>query len=283
MNIYHNWFSDRWSLVFNHWFVRTLLMAVAIVTVIGIVPCFASGPHLATLVMKNSSRVQGRVRYLASSKVYSISDGKFTKEFPAADVMMVVLKSAPAQLDSAVKSVKNGQYASAVVPLRKIITDYEMFGSDLVAAQYLAKAYLNLNKAPEAVRICKDILSSNPSAIDDLQFAGIYMDALLQDKKFATLNRLLDDMIQKGTHEVRAVALVKRGDVYMEKGETEKALRDGYLRTIHMFSDVKEIQPEALYKALKAHQAINEHPYAEKCRKGLLAGYPSSEYAKKIK
>ncbi len=272
MNIYHNW-----SLVTGRWFAVATL-----ITVLGITPCFASGPHLATLIMNDGRRSQGSVRYLASTKVYSISAGRVNKQFPVTDVARVVLKTQPAQLKSGVQAVRKGQYASAIAPLKKIMTDYEMFGPDVVAAQYLAKAYLNLNKSAEAVRICKGVLSSNPKALADPQFSGIYSDALLKDKKFSTLNRVLDDMIQKGSHDVAAVALVKRGDVYMEKGETKKALREGYLRTILMFQDVKGIQPEALYKAIKAHQAIGQHPYAEKWRKRLLSGYPSSEYAKKL-
>ena len=75
---------------------------------------------------------------------------------------------------------------------------------------------------------------------------------------------------------------MKRGDVLLAQGDAKSALRDGYLRTILMFQDVKDIQPEALYKAMKAHQSIGEHPYAEKWRKRLLAGYPTSEYAKQL-
>lgn len=283
MNIYRNrsLVSGRWSLV-SGLFVRHWLMVAIIATVIGIVPCFASGPHKATIIKRDGGRASGDVRYLASSKVYEVRAKNITKQFKVAEVVRVVLKTEPAQLRSAVSDVNKGSYSSAIAPLKKIVTGYEMFGPDVVAAQYLAMAYVNLNKASDAVRVCKGVLSSNPKAMNDPQFAGVYWDALLQDKKFATLSRMLDESIQKGSHEVAAVALVKRGDVYMAKGETKKALRDGYLRTILMFQDVKDIQPEALYKAIKAHQAINQHPYAEKWRKRLLAGYPTSTYAKKL-
>ncbi len=258
------------------------LMVAMILTVTGIAPCFASGPHLATIIKYDGGRASGSVRYLASSKAYEIRTGPVAKQFMASDVKKVILKEQPAALKPAVLDVKRGKYASAIAPLKKIKTDYEMFGPDVIAAQYLAKAYLNLDKAAEAVRMCKDVLSSNPQALNDPQFAGVYWDALLKNGKLSTLQGVLAEVIQKGSHDIVAVALIKRGDVYMSKGETKKALRDGYLRTILMYQDVKGVQPEALYKAIKAHQAIGQHPYAEKWRKRLLAGYPSSEYAKKL-
>ncbi len=284
MNIYHkrSLVTGLWSLVSGLRFVRHWLLGATIVSVMGIVPCLASGPHLATLIKRDGGKISGSVRYMASSKSYEIRKDKVASQIPVRNVVKVILKDQPAQLKPAIIAVQRGQYASAIAPLKKIKTDYEMFGPDVIAAQYLAKAYVNLNKPADAVRMCKEVLSSNPQAIDDPKFAGVYWDALLKDNKLAMLRRVLDEVIQKGSHEIVAVALVKRGDVYMAKGETKNALRDGYLRTILMFQDVKHIQPEALYKAIKAHQAIGQHPYAEKWRKRLLAGYPTSEYAKKI-
>lgn len=255
---------------------------IAVIAVAAIVPCFASGPHLATLVKYDGGRASGNVRYLAASQAYEIRTGQVAKQFMAKDVQKVILKEQPALLRTAVQTVQRGQYASAIAPLKKIKTDYEMFGPDVIAAQYLAKAYLHLGKSADAVRACKDVISDNPQALNDPKFAGVYWDALLADNKLSTLERVLDKVIQTGSHDVVAVALVKRGDLYMAKGDTKTALRDGYLRVILMFQDVKAIQPEALYKAIKAHKAIGQHSYAEKWRKRLLAGYPTSEYAKKL-
>jgi len=277
MDIYHKRFAGHWSLVTGYWFI-----VAAFVTVIGVLPSMASGPHLATLIKRNGGKISGSVRYMASSKNYEIRKGQVASQIPARDVVKVILKDQPAQLKPAIIAVQRGQYNAAIAPLNKIKTDYDMFGPDVIAAQYLAKAYVNLNKPADAVRMCKDVLSNNPQAINDSKFAGVYWDALLKDNKLAMLRRVLGEVIQKGSHEIIAVALVKRGDVYMAKGETKKALCDGYLRTILMFQDVKHIQPEALYKAIKAHQAIGQHPYAEKWRKRLLAGYPTSDYAKKL-
>jgi len=69
----------------------------------------------------------------------------------------------------------------------------------------------------------------------------------------------------------------------MKSGKPKEALLDGYLRAILLFQDVGLVQPEALYKAIKAHEALNEAQFAERWRRRLLASYASSEFATKLK
>jgi len=270
---------------YHHRGVQAIL-ACAFAVMIAASTAWAGGTHRATLVKTQRAgggRASGSVRYLAASKAFEIqTKKKVTIRVKVSDVARVILAKQPAQLGGAVTAVKRGQFASAIGPLKQIKDAYEMFGPDLVAARYLAIAYLGMNKTAEAVRMCEDVLRSNPTAADSGEFAGVYWDALLKEKMHGKLLRILNDAVQRGSRDVAAVALVKRGDIYMDKRETKKALLDGYLRTVLMFRDIKSIQPEALYKAIKAHEAVNEHHHAEKWRKILLSGYPSSEYAKKL-
>jgi len=261
----------------------TWTVACAFTTLMGASACWAGSPQQATLIKHNGGRASGPVRYLAASKAYELTGEKATIRVPASEVARVILAQQPAQLAPAVAAVKSGYFAAAIAPLTAIKNDYEMFGPDVVAAQYLAVAYLGMGKSADAVRMCEEVLSSNPLAVKDGAFAGVYWDALLKEDKSATLLRILDDAIQTGTRDVSAVALVKRGDVLLGKGKGKEALLDGYLRTILLYQDVKSIQPEALYKAMKAHEAVNEPHYAEKWRKRLLSGYATSDYAKKLK
>jgi tetratricopeptide (TPR) repeat protein len=261
------------------------ILACAFAVIIAASTVWAGGTYPATLIKKQKAgggKAYGNVRYLAASKEFKIQTKKVTLRIRVSDVARVILKKQPAQLAGAVDAVKRGQFASAIGPLKQIRESYQMFGPDLVAARYLAIAYLGMGKTAEAVRMCEDVLRSNPRAADSGEFAGIYWDALLKEKMHGKLLRILNDSVQRGSREVAAVALVKRGDIYMEKRQTKKALLDGYLRTVLMFRDIKSIQPEALSKAIKAHEVLNEHHHAEKWRKLLLSGYPSSEYAKKL-
>ena len=73
-----------------------------------------------------------------------------------------------------------------------------------------------------------------------------------------------------------------RGVMLMEKRETLGALKDGYLRVVILYENVKEIQPEALYKAAKAFDALNQNANAERMRTKLRTKYAQSEYARKL-
>ena len=66
------------------------------------------------------------------------------------------------------------------------------------------------------------------------------------------------------------------------KGDLQTALIDGYLRTIVLFEQVKDVQPEALYKAVKCFEDLGQAAHADKMRKKLLAEYPQTAYAKWI-
>ena len=261
-----------------------VVLACAFVVVAGILPVFASGPHVAMLIRKDGRRVSGNVRYLASSRAYEVnrSGSNARQQVQASDVQRVVLKTQPAGLQAAIANVNRGNYAAAIPVLKKIRSDYEMFGPDVVAAQYLAKAYLAMGKVSEADRLCREVINLNPDAMNEAGFVSVYWDVLLKGKKYATLKKSLDQVIQTGSREISAIALVKRGDVLMAENKIKEALLDGYLRVVLMYRDIKSIQPEALYKAVKAHQKLGENTYAEKWRKLLLSGYPTSSYAKKM-
>ena len=58
--------------------------------------------------------------------------------------------------------------------------------------------------------------------------------------------------------------------------------KDGYLRVVILYENVKEIQPEALYKAAKAFDALNQNANAERMRTKLRTKYAQSEYARKL-
>lgn len=262
-----------------HW-----MLAGVCVALLAITPgAWASGPHAAALIKHDGGRLQGeKVRYMAASKVFQLTSGRVSQTVPASEVARVILAKQPPQLESAIAAVQQGQYAAAVGALKQIQEDYEMFGPDIVAARYLARSYLAMGKSRDALRACEAVTRGNPDAANDPGFASVYWEALLKEKRFSTLNKELDAAIQTGSRNVAAVALIKRGDILMDKDKPKEALLDGYLRVVLLFQDAEAIQPEALYKAIQAHKAANEHHFAEKWRKRLLAGYGTSDYAKKL-
>lgn len=258
---------------------HTVLLAGVVMTLA--VPCFA-GQQSATLLLKNGGRAQGMVRYLASTKGFEINDGKTTKSFRVSEIDRIILAQQPAGLEQAVQAVNNGNYASAIPVLVKIAEEYTMLGPDVIASQALALAYLRTNRTKEALKVCEDLIKVNPQSIQSGAFASVYWETLIIEDRISTLRTSLRDAIETGGRDVAAVALVRRGDLEMKDNNPKLALLDGYLRVILLFQDVALIQPEALYKAIKAHEKLNEVQFAERWRKRLLAGYATSEFAKKL-
>jgi hypothetical protein len=121
-----------------------------------------------------------------------------------------------------------------------------------------------------------------PEAAYRGELAVIYWQALLKANRSAKLGDLLKDAIAKGGREASASALVMRGDMLMERKQPRDALKDGYLRVVILYENVRTVQPEALYKAAKAFEALQQNPNAEKMRTLLRTKYPGSAYAKKI-
>jgi len=257
----------------------TACFAIVMMTVTSV---FGGGQHKAMIITK-TGRVTGMVRWMGATKAYEVRSGNATRQVSLRDVVKVTLAKQPKQLRQAALAVQRGQYAKAIPVLKKIKDSYQMFGPDLEATRWLAEAYLKLNQTDNAIKMCEEVFRENPSAMTSGDLAGVYWEALVKKGEFTKLRRILTEAVETGSREVAAVAQIRRGDIDKEKGNLKKALLDGYLRTIILFQDVKTVQPEALYKAIKAHETLNEHSYAEKWRKRLLAGYPNSAYAKKLK
>lgn len=270
-------FTHQTSIRFN----TVLLLAIAVVASIGVSPSVAQ--HPARILMKNGGQTDGNVRYLAARRSFEISDGRVTRTVPASDVDRIILARQPEGLQQAVAAVNRGDYQSPINTLQKIVDSYTMLGPDIIASQALALAYLRTSRTKEALKLCEDLQKTNPDALKSGGFAKVYWDALLAEGRTSTLRTSLRTAIETGNRDVAAAAQVVRGDLEMQANNPRNALLDGYLRTILLFQDIAEIQPEALYKAIKAHEALNEVSYAERWRKRLLANYATSEFAAKIK
>jgi len=237
--------------------------------------------HKGTIVTRNRN-YSGDIRWKAGTRVYQISAGNQTLEIPARDVVRVALAEQPAGLEQAIRMVQAGQAAAAIPALEKIRTSYVALGPDKIAAQYLSKAYLDMGQTSKAVALCEELIRDNPDAASDGKLLGVYVDALIKAEMYAKAERVLDDIIASSDRDAAAIAQVRRGDMFMARGEMKEALLSGYLRTIILFQNQKEVQPEALFKAIKCHTALNEHNYAEKWRKRLLAAYPNSKEARQL-
>lgn len=233
-------------------------------------------------VTKDEKSFTGVVKWRAASRVYVISTGKIDVEFPPAQIKQMTIPE-PAGFKDAVKAVQEGRPQQAIPVLDRIAQDYVMLQWDEPAVRALAEAYLSSGDTANALRACDKVISTKPEAAISGEMAPLYWQALLKAGKTSKLEDLLDQAIKGGVPEDMACALIMRGDTLFAKGDFKAALKDGYLRVITLFRTVRSAQPEALFKAAKAFEQMNQVPRAETMRKQLLTEFGSSDWANQIK
>jgi len=225
--------------------------------------------------------LSGDIRWRAASKQYVITADGVSMTLSPAQVKEVRV-SKPDDFDQAVAALQNRKYNEALPTFEKIMEEYKMLQWDVPATGHAAAAYLALGNAPKAIALCEMLIRINPPAAYEGDLAAVYWQALINAGREQTLRQILDKSVEEGPRELAALAQIRRGDIDMKNGSFKEALVDGYLRTIVLFDGVKKYVPEALYKAAKCFEQLNETSNAEKMRKRLLEEFPASSYAQMV-
>ena len=263
---------------------RLLPAVLAVVMLAGT----AAAQIRGTIKTTDGKTVSGQIRWLNSQKKYIVMSTRpgtqATIEVQlTADQVADIQVPQPRELGPAIQAVRSGSNIAGAIPvLEKIIIDHTMLQRDEPAARVLAEAQLAVGKPDAAIKACERVIAIRPEAAYKGDMAVVYWQALLKANRSAKLEALLKDAIAKGGREASASALIMRGDMLMESKQPRDALKDGYLRVVILYENVRSVQPEALYKAAKAFEAIHQNPNAEKMRSILRTKYASSEYARKI-
>ena len=214
----------------------------------------------------------GDIKWHAREKKYIVEKGKITKEFKLADVTGIDVAK-PAGFDKAVQLVQDGQGASAIGTLTKIVSDYRMLKWDKPAGRYLAMAHLAAGNAQKAYDACQAIVSEDKSAAYSGDLAAAYWQSLLKLGKTEQLEGLLKKASASGDRQSSAAALVMRGDIIVagsndKPDELRRALRDGYLRVVLMYQDAPcaRERAEACLKAAQCFDKLGQSARAEQLR-----------------
>lgn len=231
--------------------------------------------------------IQGTIRWKAVAKCYVVSTSRpgsaqIIDIEIAPDKVARVDVPPPKELQQAIQLVQSGKPAGATAVLEKIATEYAMLQWDEPATRWLAEAHLLNNDANAAVKACERVIANRQEAAYLGEMAVTYWQALRKSGKTAKLNDYIEEAIKSGGREAAANALILRGDVLMDQRLPREALKDGYLRVIVLYESLRAVQPEALFKAAKAFEALQQIPNAEKMRTMLRTQYGSSEYARQI-
>jgi hypothetical protein len=113
----------------------------------------------------------------------------------------------------------------------------------------------------------------------------VYWRALLRENRTSKLDDFLVQAVKSGNRLASATALLLRGDMILKGGDTQdfhiRALKDGYLRVVTLYRTVKEVQPEANYKAAKSLEKLGMTARAQERRETIRKEFPGSEWAGK--
>jgi tetratricopeptide (TPR) repeat protein len=232
------------------------------------------------VIMKSGQVIEAKsIRFKPSAQEYSVVTlDNITTPIPAKNVEKVEVPK-PAALAAAQASVAAGKYDAAIGPLDTIIAENVGLEWDNTARDFLGQAYLGKRDGKKAVSIYKEYLENVPADKVSLDVRRRYWDALKIAEMFPTLKNDLEKVIKEGSRPMAALAQMMRGEMYAAQGQKNEALLD-FLRTALLYEDVKQLQPEALFKAAQLLEELRD-PRAAELRKKLAQDYPNSPYAKK--
>ncbi len=226
---------------------------------------------------------------LVGDKITVTASGYVLKKGPASipvsfrETAMVGVKEPP-QLGVAIKQVKAGEYTTAIPTLKKIMTFYKKLNHDVTAGAWLVTAYVGAGKNSDAIKTYDTLKRSIKDKKDiPIQLRRSYWEALDKTSANSKLQTDLSSSVRTGNREVAAEAQVRRSDSLMKQGKTEQALKTGYLRTVLLFPDVKDIQPRALLGAVTAYEKLELTKKAAEYKGILMKKYPESPEAKSLK
>lgn len=176
---------------------------------------------------------------------------------------------------------KRGELASAAAILQRVKEQYAFLGWDLRASQMLARVELAQKNFDEAVAEYEALFAAQPQLKKIPAERANYMQALLGAGRIKETAVLIDEDIASGSREAAARAQIVRGDMKLSTGQTEEALLD-YLRTALLFTEQKDVLPEANYKTAVALKKLNDPRAAEYFQK-VITEFPDSEFAELAK
>ena len=247
----------------------------------------ALGNAPGSVTNKSGETLKGMVRWSARDKAYVVANNNSELQVKGTDVAELNIDK-PAGFDQAVEKV-NGKkdVASAIPVLDKIVKGYRRLQWDLVAGRYLAQAYLATGKPDAALQTCQDIIGTDSTAAYKGDLAPAYWSALLALGKTTQLETALSHAFKTGDRYSSGAAFIVRGDMIMKDGNesqdaARKALTDGYLRVVLLYKEesvAAKLRPEALYKAARCFDKLQQAGRQQAMLDELKRNYPQSPWA----
>ena len=253
-----------------------MAMGLALVTAIS-----ASMPARAAYVETlQGAKIEGSDIRAKSDGSIILTTPEGTRTFPKGTYRKAIADK-PAEMDAVAKLIQARQYDEAVNVLENILSTYKNLGWGASASKILAKVHVRQGEYTQAVETLENLFLLDRDAEKDSAIQWQYMEALLGAKQYRKLQGKLDELVARGDRKEAARSQLLRGDMNTARGALEQAALD-YLRTVVLFAEVTEYQPEAIYKTAQTLEALRDGR-AQEFYKKVATEYPASAYGKKAR
>ncbi len=236
----------------------------------------------------SSGVIECKLRWMPASKKYVIvrtaaGGGAMEQQVSPSEILRKQV-APPAGWNELVQLAYKSPDA-ALPKLLQIVDEYKMLEYDEQAAYIAGTIYMNKGRPADVIKIAEKVAQDNPAAVSISPMAPVYWEALLATGKTAggSLDKMIAEAITSAPRPIAAKALIVRGDSLKKAGRTRDALKDGYLRCALLYTQEKDANAEALYKASLAFDELRQATYAERMRQTLLTKHRTSEYARKLR
>ena len=246
---------------------------VAMVVLLAVLGMAAPSPA-AFLVLTNGKKEEGTSLRLNAQGQYILETAQGVRTYAPSQVARAEADK-PAGFDQAL-ALASSNPDKAVEQLTAIARQTRGLGWDAKANLRVAQITSGQGKYEQAVKAF-EALPDYMMKSADVRFA--YWKALVEAGNSSSLEGQLKAAIAEGDRGVSARAQLLRGDIKQKRRQLEPAALD-YLRAAILYADVREVRPEALYKAADTLAELRDSR-AGRLFDQLKSDYPDSEWAAK--
>lgn len=256
-------------------FLKRVGMAGLAVALCAALAAEAAQPYV---ILPNKKKVTGSSIRVDKDGNYLVTTATGVLTF--SEVTKVVMDE-PAPYTQAVQRMQQRQYGEAIAALEKVIIDYRMLEWDKKARRLLASAFLLNGNFAEAVNTFEAAFEEQTTMRDQDEPRLEYLRALEGAGAVEKLAAMLDETIAGSSRNVAAIAQLMRGNRRLAEGKTREALSD-FMRTADFFREVKDVQPEALFRTGELLEKFDGEGAAAYYKR-LVEEFPGSPFAAKAR
>ncbi len=247
------------------------LMAAGLIVAGGHV--YADRPYV---VLPDGSRVEGTdIRARPNGEII-LTEPRGTRTFAPGRYERAYAPR-PDEFGEAQQLIRNERYDQAIEILEDLVRRYRHLEWDNRSMDLIARAQMGKGDHASAVGTYERLFSNTPRMRENRDILWSYHRAMLRAGQYDELEAKMNELISDGSRADAARAQIYRGDIKASRGLYEDAVLD-YMRTVVLFKEQRDSQPEALFKAGEALEQLRDNRAREMFQR-VVREFPDTRYA----